>query len=231
VADADPPERLSGGADFWVYGLRLAGPGLPPRWSAPLVARIPAAARRYDMLRQDSAVQSWAAARGYPAPQVLTVLPPGPALASPVQVMARAPGVPLVAANDRFTQLLVRMGAAHAELHRLGSPPPDARPGQLPDNWLRLGPAPGAVQGADWERRAALSCGQMRSDGVSAAAATHLTCGNVPGQGFCSPVLSVRIEVLRVSQALRCRIWLRSMTRCAPLICVSGRAFCPGRYG
>ena len=141
VADAAPPERLSGGADFWVYWLRLAGPGLPPRWSAPLVARVPAAARRYDMMRQDSAVQSWAAARGYPAPQVLTVLGPGPALASPVQVMARAPGVPLVAASDRpwgFPQLLARMGAAHAELHRLGSPPPDARPGNVPDQWLRL---------------------------------------------------------------------------------------------
>ena len=52
VTDAAPPGRLSGGADFWVYGLRFAGPGLPPRWSAPLVARIPAAAERYDMLRQ-----------------------------------------------------------------------------------------------------------------------------------------------------------------------------------
>jgi len=34
--------------------------------------------------------------------------------------------------------LLVQMGAAHAELHRLGSPPADARPGKVPDNWLRL---------------------------------------------------------------------------------------------
>jgi hypothetical protein len=64
VTDGGPPERLSGGVDFWVYGLRFAGPGLPPPWSAPLVARIPAAAARYDMLRQDSAVQSWAVARG-----------------------------------------------------------------------------------------------------------------------------------------------------------------------
>jgi hypothetical protein len=70
VADDAPAERLSGGADFWVYGLRFAGPGLPPRWSAPLVARIPAAAGRYDMLREDSAVQFWAAARGYPAGRV-----------------------------------------------------------------------------------------------------------------------------------------------------------------
>ena len=141
VADAAAPERLSGGADFWVYGLRLAGPGLPPRWSAPLVARVPAAAGRYDMLRQESAVQSWAAARGYPAPEVLTVLAAGEALASSVQVMARVPGVPLVAASGTpwgFLGLLARMGAAHAELHRLGSPPADACPGPVPDNWLRL---------------------------------------------------------------------------------------------
>jgi aminoglycoside phosphotransferase (APT) family kinase protein len=140
VTDDAPPERLSGGADFWVYGLRFAGPGLPQRWSAPLVARVPAAAGRYDMLRHDSAVQSWAAAQGYPAPEVLTVLAPGQVLPSPVQVMARVPGVPLVAAarGGRFTELLAQMGVVHAELHRLGSPPAHARPGNVPDKWLRL---------------------------------------------------------------------------------------------
>jgi len=140
VTDAAPPERITGGADFWVYGLRLAGPRLPPRWSAPLVARVPAAAERYDMLRQESAVQSWAAAQGYPAPEVLTVLAPGEALPSPVQVMARVPGVPLIAAarGRRFPRLMDQMGAAHAGLHRLGSPPADASPGEVVDNWLRL---------------------------------------------------------------------------------------------
>ena len=96
------------------------------------------------MLRQDSAVQSWAAARGYPAPKVLTVLAPGEALPSPVQVMARVPGVPLIAAarGGRFPELLVRLGAAHAELHRLGSPPADVDPGKVPDKWLRLARRP-----------------------------------------------------------------------------------------
>jgi aminoglycoside phosphotransferase (APT) family kinase protein len=141
VTDGAPPERLSGGADFWVYGLRLAGSALPPRWSVPLVARVPAAAGRYDMLRQESAVQSWAAARGYPAPEVLTVLAPGEGLPSPVQVMARVPGVPLIAASGGpwgIPKLLARMGAAHAELHRLGSPPADAHPGKVPGKWLWL---------------------------------------------------------------------------------------------
>jgi aminoglycoside phosphotransferase (APT) family kinase protein len=141
VTDAAPPERLTGGADFWVYGLRFAGPGLPPAWSVPLVARVPAAAERYDMLRQESAVQSWVAARGYPAPEVLTVLAPGQALPSPVQVMARVPGVPLIAASGRprrIPELMVPLGRTHAELHRLGSPPADAHPGEVPDSWLRL---------------------------------------------------------------------------------------------
>jgi aminoglycoside phosphotransferase (APT) family kinase protein len=140
VTDDAPPERLSGGADFRVYGLRFAGPGLPSRWSAPLVARVPAAAARYEMLRQDSAVQCWVAAQGYPAPEVLTVLAPGGALPLPVQVMARAPGVPLTAAarGSGFLELLVRLGGAHAELHRLGSPPADTSPGTALDKWLRL---------------------------------------------------------------------------------------------
>jgi aminoglycoside phosphotransferase (APT) family kinase protein len=142
VSDGASPERLSGGADFWVYGLQFAGPGLPPQWSVPLVARVPAQAERYGMLRQESAVQSWAAAQGYPAPEVLTVLAPGEALPSPVQVMARVPGVPLIAAAGgrpwAIPALMVKLGAAHAELHRLGSPPADASPGEVPDNWLRL---------------------------------------------------------------------------------------------
>jgi aminoglycoside phosphotransferase (APT) family kinase protein len=142
VSDGAPPERLSGGADFWVYGLQFAGPGLPPQWSVPLVARVPAQAERYGMLREESAVQSWAAAQGYPAPEVLAVLAPGEALPSPVQVMARVPGVPLVAAADgrpwAIPGLMVKLGAAHGELHQLGSPSADAGLGEVPDNWLRL---------------------------------------------------------------------------------------------
>ena len=42
--------------------------------------------------------------------------------------------VPLVAAarGGRFPGLLARMDVAHAQLHRLGSPQADARPGQGP---------------------------------------------------------------------------------------------------
>ena len=68
------------------------------------------------------------------------MLAPGDALPSPVQVVERVPGVPLVAAarGGRFQELLARLGAVHAELHRLGSPPANAHPGKVPDKWLRL---------------------------------------------------------------------------------------------
>jgi hypothetical protein len=56
VIEGAPPERLTGGVDLRVYGLLFAGPGLPQRWSAPLVAWVPAQAERYDALRQESAV-------------------------------------------------------------------------------------------------------------------------------------------------------------------------------
>lgn len=174
VTDDAPPERLAGGADFWVYALRFVGPGLPQRWSAPLVARVPARAGRYDMLRQESAVQSWAAAQGYPAPEVLTVLAPGEALPSPVQLMARVPGVPLIAASGRpwgIPALMVQLGAAHAELHRLGSPPADAHPGDVPDNWLRLVSCPEPDI-----RSGAAAGGQTRKAAVSSAAQNQQIC-------------------------------------------------------
>ncbi len=57
-------------------------------------------------------------------------------------IAGRMPGVPLIAAARGrpwgIPGLMVQMGAAHAELHRLGSPPADARPGKVPDSWLRL---------------------------------------------------------------------------------------------
>ena len=83
------------------------------------------------------------------------------------------------------------------------------------------------ILGANWERRTAVSCGQRGSDGVRVAVATHLTCGNVVEQGFCSPALSVRIEGVRGSNPLsstrNCRsradlsqdrsFWLRPVPR------------------
>jgi hypothetical protein len=47
VADVEVPVRVTGGFDFWIYGLRFGGAGLPAQWTAPLIARIPAAAERF----------------------------------------------------------------------------------------------------------------------------------------------------------------------------------------
>jgi aminoglycoside phosphotransferase (APT) family kinase protein len=142
VTDAAPPERLTGGADFLTYAVRFAGPDLAAEWSVPLVARVPARAERFAGLQRESAIQSWVVSRGYPAPRVLAVVPPEGALPLPVQVMTRVPGVPLLSAAPRpwqVPELLTRMGTAHAELHRLGTPPAGiGADGSLLDNSLRL---------------------------------------------------------------------------------------------
>jgi hypothetical protein len=92
VTDAEAPARISGGLDFWVYGLHFAGPGLPGQWGAPLVARIAARPGRFPLMERGSRLQDWVAAHGYPAPPVLDLVPPGELLEFPVQVMERAPG-------------------------------------------------------------------------------------------------------------------------------------------
>jgi hypothetical protein len=91
VADAEAPVRISGGLDFWVYGLHFAGPGLPAQWGAPLVARICERPGRFPLLERESRLQAWVAEHGYPAPPVLDLVPPGELLEFPVQVMERAP--------------------------------------------------------------------------------------------------------------------------------------------
>jgi hypothetical protein len=92
VADAGVPARISGGFDFWVYGLHFRGPGLAPQWAVTLVARIPAAPERFVLLERESRMQSWVAAQGYPAPSLVELVPPGELLEFPVQVMTRAAG-------------------------------------------------------------------------------------------------------------------------------------------
>jgi aminoglycoside phosphotransferase (APT) family kinase protein len=126
VADAEAPARLSGGFDFWVYGLHFAGSGLPERWTAPLVARIAARPGRFPLLERESRLQAWVAAQGYPAPPVLELVPPGELLEFPVQVMERVPGVmmarAMTAAPWRMLRLARQLGVCHAALHRLPVP-------------------------------------------------------------------------------------------------------------
>ena len=141
TADAEAPVRISGGFDFWVYGLHFAGPGLPGQWGAPLMARISARAARFPLLERDSRLQTWVAAQGYPAPPVLDLVPPGELLEFPVQVMERVPGTTVVqamtAAPRHMFRLAGQLGTCHAALHRL--PVPEwAREWSIANNQLRL---------------------------------------------------------------------------------------------
>ncbi len=126
VVDLEPPERVSGGFDFWVYGLHFGGSGLSATWAEPLIARIPAAAARYPSLQQESRILSWVAAQGYPAPPMVELVPPGELFDSPVQVMRRLAGITMVqamrAAPWQAAGWARRLAAAHATLHRLPVP-------------------------------------------------------------------------------------------------------------
>jgi aminoglycoside phosphotransferase (APT) family kinase protein len=126
VTDAEAPVRISGGYDFWVYGLRFAGTSLPHRWTAPLVARIPAQPERFPLLERESRLQAWVAEQGYPAPPILELVPPGEVLEFPVQVMERRQGITMARAMEtaprRIFRLAGQLGACQAALHRVPVP-------------------------------------------------------------------------------------------------------------
>jgi len=133
VSDAEVPVRVTGGFDFWIYGLHFGGAGLPAQWTAPLIARIPAAAERFVSLERECRLQAWVAARGYPAPSLLELIAPGELFGSPVQVMQRVAGTRMDDASTAEPSLIPRlagqMAASQAALHRLPVP-----------QWARAGP-------------------------------------------------------------------------------------------
>src|SRR5205823_268813 len=98
VEDSEPPTRVSGGFDFWIYFMRFRGSVLPDTWTQPLVARIPPTPARTELLKRESRLQSWVSDHGYSAPGVLALLPPEVVCNSPVQVVQRVPGVTMTAA-------------------------------------------------------------------------------------------------------------------------------------
>jgi hypothetical protein len=68
VTDVEAPGLVTGGFGFGIYGLHFGGAGLPAQWTAPLIARIPAAAERFVPLERECRLQAWVAAHGYAAP-------------------------------------------------------------------------------------------------------------------------------------------------------------------
>ena len=133
VSDVEAPVRVTGGFDFWIYGLHFGGAGLPAQWTAPLIARIPAAAERFVSLERECRLQAWVAAHGYPAPPLLELIAPGELFDSPVQVMQRVAGTRMDDASTATPSLIPRLAgqlaASQAALHRLPVP-----------EWARAGP-------------------------------------------------------------------------------------------
>jgi aminoglycoside phosphotransferase len=126
VTDVEVPVRITGGFDFWIYGLHFGGAGLPAQWAAPVIARIPAAAGRFVLLERECRLQAWVAGHGYPAPALLELLPPGELFDSPVLVMQRVPGTRMdqsaAADPSRIPGLVGQLAASQAVLHRLPVP-------------------------------------------------------------------------------------------------------------
>jgi len=133
VTDVEVPVRVTGGFDFWIYGLHFGGAGLPAQWAAPLIVRIPAAAERFPLLERECRLQAWVAAHGYPAPALLELFPPGELFGSPVQVMQRVAGTrmddAIMAAPSSIPRLAGQLAACEVALHRLPVP-----------EWARAGP-------------------------------------------------------------------------------------------
>lgn len=133
MTDVEVPVRITGGFDFWIYGLHFGGTGLPAQWAAPLIARIPAAAERFVLLERECRLQAWVATHGYPAPPLLELLAPGELFESPVQVMHRVPGTTMdqaaPTAPGHIPGLVGQLAASQAALHRLPVP-----------EWAQVGP-------------------------------------------------------------------------------------------
>lgn len=135
LAYAEPPSALGDGWETYIYVFRLAGHAADEVWAAPLVLRIFPTLDLGARAEQEVAVQTFVAARGFPAPRPLAVEPAGDVLGLPFMIMGRAPGTTLfehMSANPlRARRLIPKMAEAHAALHRLptaGCPLPSDSP-------------------------------------------------------------------------------------------------------
>jgi aminoglycoside phosphotransferase (APT) family kinase protein len=145
------PSTAGEGMDNEVYFVTLAGRGLPAGWQAPLVVRVQPDVDRFDVASDEVRVQEWCATVDYPSPHVLAMLAPGELTAASAQVMARAPGVPMIDALIRPVWKAPALVTLLADLHvRLHQAPTDAWP--LPEVSLarrRLRPVYGWVEALD----------------------------------------------------------------------------------
>lgn len=123
VAVVGEPSSVGEGFDADIHFVEFSGSALPAAWAAPLVVRVVPDIDRYEMARQEAALQNWCAERGYPAPRVLHVFGPGDLLDRPVQVMERAPGSMLfeemLSRPHRIPGLIRALAGLQARLHVL----------------------------------------------------------------------------------------------------------------
>lgn len=134
----NPPERLHGGCQTYVYGFRLDG--ARPPFDGRLVLRMIRGARDDINVRVEAIIQDTLIEQGYPTPCVLACVEDPAWLGGPFQIMERVSGRPLLLddfdpeAGSVLSSLLHNLGSAsreilgdwprrlaclHAELHEL----------------------------------------------------------------------------------------------------------------
>lgn len=122
VSIVGEPTTAGEGMDNEIVFATLRGPGLPDDWAGDLVIRVQPDADRFDIARDEAAVQEWCQEVGYPAPRVLALFAPGELAGPSAQVMERAPGVPMLQALVptlwRAPGLVGLLAELHVRLHR-----------------------------------------------------------------------------------------------------------------
>jgi aminoglycoside phosphotransferase (APT) family kinase protein len=123
VSVVGSPTAIGAGFDSYIHFVDLAGDRLPSEWRRPLVVRLLPSPDRMDQAHREAAVQGWAAAKGYAAPQVLEVIAPDDLFGLPAQVMERVPGTTMLAALTarpwRALALVRQLAALQLALHAL----------------------------------------------------------------------------------------------------------------
>ncbi len=116
----DPPERLHGGCQTYVYGFRLDG--AHPPFDGRLVLRMIRGTRNDINVRVEAIIQDTLIEQGYPTPCVLACVEDPAWLGGPFQIMERVSGRPLLLddfdpeAGSILSSLLHNLGSAREEL-------------------------------------------------------------------------------------------------------------------
>jgi aminoglycoside phosphotransferase (APT) family kinase protein len=127
ITYSEPPVRITGGFDTYIYAFSLQG--VPRDWSGSLILRLFRTDNPWvllsspDRARFESAVQNTIFHMGYPAPRVLHTCPNSEPLGSPFLIMERLPGRIMLDVLFRPSRFWFRLphifAEAQARLHGL----------------------------------------------------------------------------------------------------------------